>query len=403
MKMNESSPEAAMSYESVHSASLISSCRPAELEAVEDGRFTARVATSVDDVERLRSVWSSWTHCLDHDIDYYVYRARNDSTDLRPYVISVYGEGVPQALLVGQVRKYRMSAILADVRIPGPEAEVLEIARGGRLGCQSSDIDKVLMSVLSKAIQNGDADVLCFERLPFHSELFHSVRKGLKARVSEVLSCSVLSLAAPAGDPPSTFSGKTKRELKRKTRILQNAFPGAVRFKCFSRPDELKIGIADAAKVVDATWQYCSGYQCLNSPQTRAEAEFFGKNGWLRIFVLYVGDLPCAFLVGQFYRGTFYCQHVGYDQTYAQFSVGSLLTAWAFEEMAAAGVRQVDLGEGGQEHFRRMGGEASAEGTVHVYSHTLPGIRAKVFFALMEALRAGARHTRSAFSIRTAA
>lgn len=402
-KMNQSSLEAAMPYESAYAAGLISSGRPAELEVLEDGRLTTRVATTIEDVERFRAIWSTWTNGLDTDIDWYVYHLRNDSTAPRPYLIAVYDEGVPLALLVGQVRRYRMSATIARVRIPGPEARVLEIARGGRLGCQSSDIDKVLTSVLRKAIQNGDADVLCFQRLPLHSELFRELCKNLEARVSEVLCCSVLPLAAPVGDPASTFSGKTKRELRRKTRILQDAFPGAVRFTCFSQPDELMIGIPDATKVVYATWQYCFGYQCLNSSQFRDELEFFAKRGWLRIFVLYVEDLPCAFLVGQLYQGTFYCQHVGYDPNFAQFSVGSLLTARAFEKLAAAGVRLVDLGEGGREHFRRMGGKASQEGTVRVYSHTLPGIRAKVFFALMGAVREGARHTRSAFSIRTAA
>jgi CelD/BcsL family acetyltransferase involved in cellulose biosynthesis len=63
-----------------------------------------------------------------------------------------------------------------------------------------------------------------------------------------------------------------------------------------------------------------------------------------------------------------------------QFSVGSLLTARVFEELAAAGVQRVDLGEGGQEHNRRLGCQMGDEGTVHVYSPTLRGVWLSLFF-----------------------
>ncbi len=229
MNMHELGPEADLSYESVHSVSPISSptssYRPAAPGVVEDGQLTARVATTIEEVERLRPLWSAWPHCLDTDLDYYLYNLRNDSTVLRPYVITVYDERGPQAMLLGRVRKRRMSATIAGLHIPGPKAEVLEIANGGRLGCQSSGIDKLLVSALLNAIQRGDMDVLCFRRLPMDSDLLHELGKNLKARVSKVFCCSVLPLAAAAGAPPSTFSGKAKRELRRKTRILQNAFP----------------------------------------------------------------------------------------------------------------------------------------------------------------------------------
>ncbi len=63
-----------------------------------------------------------------------------------------------------------------------------------------------------------------------------------------------------------------------------------------------------------------------------------------------------------------------------QFLVGSLLTARVFEELAAAGVQRVDLGQGGQEHNRRLGCQMGDEGTVHVYSPTLRGVWLSLFF-----------------------
>lgn len=54
---------------------------------------------------------------------------------------------------------------------------------------------------------------------------------------------SVLFLTAREGQRAPVSSGKIVREVRRKTRILQRAFPNKARFKCFSDPVELDAGI----------------------------------------------------------------------------------------------------------------------------------------------------------------
>jgi CelD/BcsL family acetyltransferase involved in cellulose biosynthesis len=194
-------------------------------------------------------------------------------------------------------------------------------------------------------------------------------------------------LTAPAGKRPRVFSGKIAHEVRRKTRILQRAFPGKVRFKSFSRPSELDAGIRDARMVAATSWQNYLGCGLSNTSQSCDDLKLFAKQGWLRIYVLYVEDIPRAYLIGQHYNHTFYCQRAGYHPDFARYSVGSLLTAWALESMAAAGVEHVDLGKGGQEHNRRLGCELRCEGTVHVYSRTWRGFSLNIFLALTQILR----------------
>ena len=109
--------------------------------------------------------------------------------------------------------------------------------------------------------------------------------------------------------------------------------------------------------------------------------------------------MPCAFLIGEIYNNNFYCQYTGYHPDYTRFSVGSLLTARVFEELAAAGVQRVDLGEGGQEHNRRIGCQMVKEGTVHVYSPTLRGVWLSLFFGTTQIVRTGGRRVRSTFRL----
>jgi len=361
--------------------------------------LSVRVATTFQGVEDLRPVWKGWPHGLDTDIDYYMHNLRSDSTILGPHVITIWEDGIAQAMLIGQVRRQRISTNVSFIHLWGPIARVLEIVSGARIGRQSSAIDKLLALELLKVTNDGDVDLVCFQRLPLHSELFYEVQQlpGLfgRKRVPHLSNYSVLSLTAPGGKHPA-FGGKSRREVRRKARILQRTFPSKVRLECYSHPSELDVGIRDVMPVAAKTWQYRLGCCSLSdTAQTRDSLKFFAKRGWLRIYVLYLDNFPCAFLIGQLYHQSFYCQHAGYDPDFARFSVGSLLTAWALEELAAAGVEQVDLGEGRQEHHRRLGCQMRQEGTVHLYSRTWGGIWLNMLFAATMFVRAGAHHTLS--------
>jgi hypothetical protein len=362
-------------------------------ESAREGRSVI-VSTTIQAVDELRPVWKEWPHRLDTDLDYFLQSVKHDPTILRPHVITVYQDGVPVAMLVGQVKKRRISTIVSSVSFRGTNATVLEILNGGRMGHESSAIDNLLALELLKIVKSGYIDLVSFQRLALHSELFREVQRLRSLLVRDCVlrsfRYSVLSVADSAESRSSVFTGKVRREVRRKTRILQSAFPDKVRFKCFSHPAEIDAGISDAMTVAVTTWQYHLGFCGLtDTSQSLAILRFMAEQGWLRICILYVNDLPCAFLVGQLYEKTFYCQHAGYRPEFARFAVGSLLTARAFDDLAAAGARQFDLGDGRQEHNRRLGCQESEEVAVHVYCPTLRGIWLNIFFGATGIVRSG--------------
>jgi hypothetical protein len=364
--------------------------------------FFVHVASTIAAVEELRPIWGTWTHSRDTDIDYYLHNLRNDPTLLHPYVITIrYGE-VVQAMLVGVVKKRRVSAVVAFVNICGLEARVLEILKGGWVGCQSTTIDLLLALQVSKAVRSGEIDYVSFKRLPLHSGLWREIQQFVDLRVKKRVSYmhdSVLPLTTPEGKRFPFLSGKLKREVRRKSRILNAAFPQKTRFKCFSNPMELDTGIRDAMMIAVRTWKYSLGWGLEGTLQNREDFNFFVKREWLRIYVLYVEDSPAAFLIGQLYNQTFYYQHVGYQPEFERFAVGWMLTEWALENLAAAGVGRVDFGEDNQDCNRRLGCKASEDGAVHVYAPTLRGFCLDTFFSGTQMVQAGYRGTVSSLHL----
>jgi len=331
-------------------------------------------------------MWEKWSTKLTTDFDYYMHDLTHDPSILGPYVIVVYDHDVVAAMLVGRVRLHRVSSVISFINVRTPKVKVLEIVAGGRLGEHSTPIDSVLASKLSEISQSRTFDLVCFHRMPLCSELFRSIKQlpGIRVRVPHVFHYSVLSLAESTTNYPLFLSGKHRREIRRKTRIVEKCFPGKIRVQCFAEPSELERGLQDAASIDRGTWQHYLGNGLVDAMSNRTHLEFCGKQRWLRIYISYINQLPVAFLVGQLHRQTFYCQHAGYRSEFSRFSVGSLLTNWVLNDLAQSGVQEVDLGEGEQEHHRRLGCKATDEGTVHLYSSTLRGIYLNIFFAVDE-------------------
>ena len=361
------------------------------------GNWTVSVAASLPAVEKLRPIWEQWAHSPQTEFEYYLHRLRTDSTVLGPCVLTVCRDDVTEAVLVGQVRRQRLSSIISAVNIRGPEVTVLEVVNGGRMGKESDVIDSLLALQLCRVAKGQRVDLLLFQRLSLESELFRALQRMgsrfAQHRVPSIFSYSVVQLTAPPGDRPPFLSGKNIRETRRKTRIIERAFPGRVKVVCYSGLADLDQGMRDAASIAVTTWQHYLGQDFLSDEQTQDHLRFVAAHGSLRVYVMYIDHSPCAFLIGQLHKDKFYCLYAGYNPAFGKFSVGSLLTSWALTNLAAAGVQEVDLGEGGQEHNRRLGCRSREEGTVHVYFSTPRGMVLNGFFALAQIVRVAGRRT----------
>lgn len=361
------------------------------------GNFSVSVADSIEAVEQLRPIWEPWARNPQTDFDYYLYQLRTDPAILSPCVFTVHRDGIPEAVLVALVKNRKLSATISSVSIRYPEVTVLEVVNGGRMGEKSEEIDRLLATQLWRVARNQDVDLLLFHRLSLQSDLFLALRRVLgqaaRHRIPAVFSYSVVQLAGSPGRRPQFLSSKQIREARRKTRILERSFPGGVKVMCYSASGDIDRGMREATSIAVTTWQHYLRQDFVSDEQSLDHLSFIAGQGLLRVYILYIEGSPCAFLIGQLYKDTFYCLYAGYNPAFGRFSVGCFLTHWALTDLAGAGVQEVDLGEGGQEHNRRLGCRAQEEGTVHVYLPTMHGILLHAFFGIAQVVRATGRKT----------
>lgn len=85
--------------------------------------FSLEVATTLQAVEDLRPIWKGFSHNLETDLDYYLHNVASDSMILHPYVVTVYQGSSARAILVGQVKKQRISTWSHSSSFEGPKSK----------------------------------------------------------------------------------------------------------------------------------------------------------------------------------------------------------------------------------------------------------------------------------------
>lgn len=167
----------------------------------------------------------------------------------------------------------------------------------------------------------------------------------------------------PAPDSGEPWLGKSRRKkVRRMTSRLEEQGPLTVRIV---RGDAWSRQVFhDLALIEERSW--------VGLRTDRSGAKFLNPHmlaHWQRAVVdpqiahmlvttlLYVGDRPIAFSLDLICGAVQYGIASGYDDAYAEFSPGLIVTAHAMEDSMARGVRQVDWGAGDSGYKQEMGAQ----------------------------------------------
>lgn len=144
------------------------------------------------------------------------------------------------------------------------------------------------------------------------------------------------------------LSAKTRHNVRRgRARLAadRGAEPRLVRVTEAGQVDGF---LRQAQQVSRQTYQWeMLGLGLRNPEALGASLRFAAGQGWLRSYLLLVGDQPAAFVEGYQYAGTFQGTHSGYDPDLGRYSVGILLWVAAIEDMhKSSPPRWLDFGSG---------------------------------------------------------
>ena len=272
-------------------------------------------------------------------------------------------------------------------RIWAAEPHTITLAHG----CVGEDLSEegaaLVVSSLSGSLRAGEADVAWFPWLEVRSPLLSKIRSMSGFLFSDYFRSSTVHYRRTLNVSEMSFvdslSQQWRRNYKRRAKRLLADFPDAVRIDRFDRVEEIARLMQDAEVVMSKSYQRGLGVGFVNSEMMHQRLELEAKKDWLRGYILYVQNAPCAFWIGSMYHGTFYSDFMAFDPDYGKYGPGLYLVISALDQLTIPCGGQVatflDFGGGEAEWKATLSDQSTLETSVRIFAPNIRGMGLNTF------------------------
>ncbi|HEY3303138.1 MAG TPA: GNAT family N-acetyltransferase [Candidatus Binatia bacterium] len=169
------------------------------------------------------------------------------------------------------------------------------------------------------------------------------------------------------------FTKKTRYNLKREVRLLEDSAPGEVTLRVYHAPDQVSDFFRDSASVASRCYKWQGGPNPMEpTPFDLKKFSFLAERGRWRSYVLFIRDVPVAFCDATMRWGELYVELVGHDARYIKLNPGKVLLYKIFEDLHECRiVKQLNLGTGTAEYRRVFATSSRRVVDVNLYRNEL--------------------------------
>jgi len=252
----------------------------------------------------------------------------------------------------------------------------LSIVYGGIIGQPSAELCEVLIGEIMNVLRRGQADFVYFNHLGIDSPIYKLCKTvpGFFSRSYFVPAESHWQTYIP--DTVEEFyrqiPNSRKRRWRRDIRQLEKISSSEIKITCYRQLSDVNYLIDVACQIEESTYKSGLAVGFNNSDVNCALLEKAAENGWLRAYVLYVGDEPCAFQFDVRYGKTQFTEFGSFDPKWGRGSPGTVLMIKVLEQLCQeSDVSIMDYGFGHALYKRKFGTNHWLEETICIYAPRL--------------------------------
>lgn len=342
------------------------------------GTSAVRVVRVLDELEDLREFWVLSGGHRDSNMDFYIEFVRSTPEVIRPHVVVLSRGDQLAAILIGRLERIRLNCKIGYLKLPALTVDCLTFVYGGLRGETSEENSRELVASVMNSLRDGEADMAFFHHPDLNSHLSQFARKLPAFASRDHIPQTALHYFMRLPDSIETvylgLSSDHRSELRRKAKKLKGAFGDQVCVRCFRDAGELDTVIPQIEAIAKRTYQRGLGVGFEDTPLVRRRLYFFASKGWLRVYVLYLGEHPSSFWIGTVSDEMFCSDYLAFDPKFGGHSPGTVLLTRVVEELCKEGVKQIDFGLGEGRYKERFGNIKSVDASIYILAPTRRGI-----------------------------
>lgn len=150
---------------------------------------------------------------------------------------------------------------------------------------------------------------------------------------------------------------------------------GELRLQRISAPEDVPEFLRAGSQVAQASWQAREAeWLVKETPEWNEHLSDLAIQGLLRSYLLWCGPTPCAYALGFQSAGCYQAYSIGYDQSMAKFSPGTVMLLLLLEDlMQHDRPEKFNFGGGENEYKRRFATEATEVANVTILRRSIVG------------------------------
>lgn len=340
--------------------------------------FEVEIASTFDQIEKLRPFWKSIHKHPNSDIDFYISVIQSRENIISPHVFILKQCSTPISLLIGRIEHHPFNLNFGYKNLYKAEVPTLVVIYEGLLGDNSLHTCQLFYKSILHILSSNSVDLVYLSSLKDDSGLFNLLKSETHLHFRDHFPVSNMhwKMALPKSmeDFYTMRSRKHRYWLRRLTKVLEKDFAGNLTFRIFLKSEEVDILCRDAEEVAKHTYHRGLGAGFIDSVQQRNMFKKLAEMEELRAYVLYICDTPSAFWIGRRYLNAFHLAYTGYLPQHEKYELGTILFLKMLENLISLdAIDTMDFGFGDAPYKKRFADTFCQESSVYLFPNTIKG------------------------------
>jgi superfamily II DNA helicase RecQ len=235
-----------------------------ESDAKTCDEWEIKVAKSFEEVEAVRDIWEQMQRgesmpALNSNIDHYLSILQSLEEEVQPYVLVLYYNDVPKAMVIGRIEKQQITCRVGYTIIFKPKLRCLSVVYGGIFGQTSEQVCARLVQELIDTLKRGNVDVVFLNHLHIDSHVRRLSNTMIHYLCRDYFQVVQDHWQTYLPETAETFYAsikrKRKKEWKRLSRRLEDAAGGPLKLECYDSVNQVEHFIEVASKISAMTYK----------------------------------------------------------------------------------------------------------------------------------------------------